>query len=105
LKKLIKSLKLKKAYGIDGIQNGCLRHLQRRPLVHLTHLFNNCLRLSYFPGSWEEDKLITLQKPGKDPELPQNLRQISLSPTKGKLFDKFIPAFALNQTPVIKPIA
>jgi hypothetical protein len=34
LHKLINSLKLKKACGIDGIPNECLRHLPRRPLVH-----------------------------------------------------------------------
>jgi hypothetical protein len=37
LQKLINSLKLKKACGINGIQNECLRHLPRRPLVHVTH--------------------------------------------------------------------
>jgi hypothetical protein len=56
LKKLIDSLKLKKACGIDGIPNECLRHLPRRPLVHLTHLFNHYLRLSHFPDSWNEEK-------------------------------------------------
>jgi len=105
IEKINKLLKLKKACGIDGIPNVCLRHLPRRPLVHLTHLFNNCLRLSNFPSSWKEDKIITLPKPGKGPEFPQNLKQIRLLPTKGKLFDKLIPAFALNQSPVIQPIA
>jgi hypothetical protein len=90
LKKLIKSLKLKKSCGIDGIPNECLKHLPRRPLVHLTHLFNHCLRLSYFPSSWKEAKIITLPKPGKDPKFPQNLRPISLLPTRGKLFEKVI---------------
>jgi hypothetical protein len=41
LQKLLNSLKLKKACGIDGIPNECLRHLPRRPLVHLTHLINH----------------------------------------------------------------
>jgi hypothetical protein len=36
--KLIKSLKLRTAYGIDGISNECNRHLPRRPAVHLTLL-------------------------------------------------------------------
>jgi hypothetical protein len=49
LRRLINSLKLRKACGIDGIPNECLRHLPRRPLVHLTPLFNHCLRLSHFP--------------------------------------------------------
>jgi hypothetical protein len=32
--------------------------------------------------------VITLQKPGKDPKFPQNLRAISLLSTTGKLFEK-----------------
>jgi hypothetical protein len=39
-------VKLRKACGLDGIPNECLRNLPRRPLVHLTHLFNY-----YFPLS------------------------------------------------------
>jgi hypothetical protein len=79
-----------RSFGIDGIPNECLRHLSRRPLVHLTHLFNHCLRLSHFPKSWKEAKVITLPKPGKDPKFPQNLRPISLLSTTGKLFEKVI---------------
>jgi hypothetical protein len=90
LKKLINSLKSKKACGIDGIRNEFLRHLPRRPLVHLTHLFNHCLRLKQFPQSWKEEIIITLLKTGKDPTFPQNLRPISLLPTTGKLFEKVI---------------
>jgi hypothetical protein len=93
LQKLINSLKLKKACGIDGIPNECLRHLSRRPLVHLTQLFNHCLRLSHFPESWKEVKIITLPKTGKYPKFPQNLRPISLLPITGKLFEKVILQF------------
>ena len=88
--KLIKLLKKGKACGIDGIPNECLRHIPRRPLVHLTHLFNHCIRLSYFPEPWKVAKLITLPKPGRDPKFPQNLRPISLLSTTGKLFEKII---------------
>jgi hypothetical protein len=52
--RLINSFKLKKACGIDGIPNECLKHLSRRPLVHLTHLINHCIRMSLphvFEGS------------------------------------------------------
>jgi hypothetical protein len=65
--KFMKTLKLRKACGIDGIPNECLRHLPRKPLVHLTHLFNHCIRLSHFPESWKEAKVITLSKSVKDP--------------------------------------
>jgi hypothetical protein len=88
LKRLINTLRLKKDCGIDGIPNECLWYLPKRPLVELTHLFNHCLRLSYFPNAWKEAKIITLPNPGKDPKFPQNLRPISLLSTTGKLFRK-----------------
>jgi hypothetical protein len=43
IQKLIKSLKLWRACGIDGIPNECLKHLPRKPLVYLSSLFNHCL--------------------------------------------------------------
>jgi hypothetical protein len=88
LQKLIKSLKLRKACGIDGIPIECITHLPRWPLVHITHLFNHCLRLCHFPNPWKEAKVITLPKPGKDPKFPLNLRPISLLSITGKLFEK-----------------
>jgi hypothetical protein len=90
LRKLLNSLKVRKACGIDGILNECLRLLPRRPLVHLTHVINHCIRLSHFPTPWKEAKVIALPKPGKDPKFPQNLRPISLLPASGKLFEKVI---------------
>jgi hypothetical protein len=88
--KLIKLLRKEKACRIDGIPNECLRHLPRRPLVHLTRLFNHCICLSYFLEPWKVAKIITLPKPGEDPKFPQNLRRISLLSTTGKVFDKGI---------------
>jgi hypothetical protein len=52
VQKLIKSLKLRKTCGIDNTQ----AH-SRRPLGHLTHLFNHCLRLSHFPKFWKDAKI------------------------------------------------
>jgi hypothetical protein len=90
IQKLVKTLKLRTACGLDGILNECLRHLWRRPLVHLTHLFNHCVRLSHFPKPWKEAKFITLPKPGKDLKFPQNLRPIRFLSTTGKLLKKVI---------------
>jgi hypothetical protein len=87
--KLANSLKLRKASGLDGVPNKCLRHLPRRPLVHLTHLFNYCLRLSNFRKPWKEAKVM-LPKPSKDPKFPQNLCLFGLLSTTGKLFKKVI---------------
>jgi hypothetical protein len=51
-------------------------------------LINHCIRISHFPTSWKEAKVVALPKPGKDPKIPQNLRPISLLPLTGKLFEK-----------------
>jgi hypothetical protein len=90
VQKIIKTLKLNKACRIDGIPNECLMHLPRRPLLHLTHLFNHCIRLSHFPVSRKVAKAITLPKPGKDPKFPQNLRPVSVLSTIGKLFENVV---------------
>jgi hypothetical protein len=91
VQKLINSLKRRKTCGIDGIPNEGLRKLPRLPLVHLTHLFNHCLRMSHFPNLWNKAKVIILPKPGKDPKFPQYLCPISFLSTTGKLFEKVIP--------------
>jgi hypothetical protein len=72
IQKLMKTLKLEKARGLDGIPNECLRHLPRRPLVYLAYLFSYCLQLSHFPKYWKDAKFITLPKPGMDKKFPQN---------------------------------
>jgi hypothetical protein len=51
---------------------------------------NHCLRLSHFPNPWNEAKIITLPKQGKDPKFLQNLRPIILLSMTGKLFEKVI---------------
>jgi len=56
VQKIIRTLYLGKTCGLDGIPKECLRHLPKRPLIHLTHLFNQCFRLSYFPEAWKEQK-------------------------------------------------
>jgi hypothetical protein len=88
--KFANSLKLRRACGIVCIPNECLRHLPRKPLVHLTHLFTHCLRLSHFPKPSNDAQFITLAKPGKDPEFPPNLRPIRFLSTRGKSFEKVI---------------
>jgi hypothetical protein len=78
--------KLKKARGLNGIPNECLRHLPKRTRVHLILSF----QLNHFPAPWKEAKFITLPKPGKDLTFPQNLRPIGLLSTTAKLYEKLI---------------
>jgi hypothetical protein len=90
IQKLVKTLKQRKACGLNGIPDERLSHLPRRPLVHLTHLLNHCLRLSDFPKPRKEAEVITLPKASKVRKLPKNLRPISLLSTTDNLFDKVI---------------
>jgi hypothetical protein len=55
LQKLINSLKLIKARGND-IPNECLRHLPRRPLVHLTDFINNSSGVHISPSLGRKQK-------------------------------------------------
>jgi hypothetical protein len=80
--KEIQSLKLGKASGIYGIPNECLRNLQRRALVHITHSFNHCLRLCHFPAPWKEAKIIALSKPGKNPKFPEIYVRLASCPLR-----------------------
>jgi hypothetical protein len=86
----IKSLALGKACDFYCIPNECLRHLPRRPLIHLTYFFNHYFRLCHFPVPWKEAKVVTLPMPSKDPTFPQNLLLISFLSTVGKIFEKLI---------------
>jgi hypothetical protein len=58
--------------------------------VHLTHLFNHCLRIGQFPIAWKEAKIVTLPKTIKDPKIPQNLCPMSFLSNTSKLFEKLI---------------
>jgi hypothetical protein len=78
LQKLINSLKLRKARGVDSIPNKCLRQLPKRPSAFS------------FSQSWKEAKMITLPKPGKDPKFPQNLHPIRLLSTTNTFFERVV---------------
>jgi hypothetical protein len=45
----VRELHLTGATELDLIDNKLLRHLPRKAIVYLTHLFHACLKLSYFP--------------------------------------------------------
>jgi hypothetical protein len=79
-----------KTCEFDGIPNKYLRHLPGRPHVHLTHLFNHCLRFGHFLAPRKEAKVITLPKPDKEPKFSPHICPISLLSTTGKLCEKLI---------------
>lgn len=92
LKELLRTLKNKKAPGHDAVKNLLLKRLSNKALILLTHIFNACLKLSYFPDIWKKAIVLAFKKPGKDSTDPKNYRPISLLSTMGKLLEKCIMA-------------
>ncbi|CAI6364321.1 unnamed protein product [Macrosiphum euphorbiae] len=90
VKSIIKTLPRKKAPGPDGIPNTALRHASNRTILHLTKIFNSCIRLSHFPNVWKHANVVMIPKPGKNKSDPANHRPISLLNTMSKLFEILI---------------
>lgn len=90
IKKIINSLKTKKAPGPDGISNKVLKCLPLKGICALTAIYNASLRLSCFPIAFKQANVILIPKPGKDPLLTSNHRPISLLPCLGKILEKII---------------
>lgn len=88
--KIIKKLKSGKAPGKDQITNTILKNLHKKALVQLTHIFNACLKNTYFPQQWKEAEILAFPKPGKDPRSPTSYRPISLLSTLRKVLENII---------------
>ena len=86
----IRSLKVNKAPGPNGIPNRALKHLPQRAVSLLVRIFNAVLLTHHFPPMWKHARVISILKPGKDPILPSSYRPISLLDTIGKLFEKIL---------------
>jgi hypothetical protein len=93
----IRSLKVGKAPGPNGIPNRVLRHLTKRTITFLTKVFNAVLRLQYFPSALKHARVVSIVKPGKDPALPSSYGPISLLDTVGNLFEKILLARVLRE--------
>jgi hypothetical protein len=62
-RKLVNSLKLRKACKLDAIQSECSRHLPRRPPLSLgPHSCSHCCQLSHLSKPWKKANAISSPK-------------------------------------------
>lgn len=87
---IIKKLPIRKSPGHDLITNKVIKNLPAKTIIHLTHIYNATLRLSYFPTTWKSSAIVTILKPGKPPKNPSSYRPMSLLPVLGKILEKIL---------------
>jgi len=92
---IIKKLENNKSPGHDLIFNKVVKNLPTKIIVHLSHIYNAALRLSYFPTTWKSSVTVTVLKPGKPSEQPSSYRPISLLPVLGKILEKLSSSASL----------
>jgi hypothetical protein len=93
----IRSLTVSKTPGPNGIPNRTLKHLLKRAVSLLAHIFNAVLRNHHSPPRvLKHNRVISIFKPEKDPVLPSSYPPISLLDTTVKLFEKILLARILH---------
>ncbi|KAF0738585.1 Uncharacterized protein FWK35_00025856, partial [Aphis craccivora] len=90
IKYLIHKFPLNKSPGFDLITAEVARNLPKRAIVHLAHIYNSILRLSYFPVLWKFSNIIMIQKPNKPPDSTSSYRPISLLPLFAKILERLL---------------
>lgn len=85
----IKSLKNKKACGLDKILNEMLKYGHSELIQPLSKIFNTILLSGFFPKIWCESIITPIHKAG-DITDPNNYRGIAISSNIGKLFTKVL---------------
>ena len=80
------------APGLDNISYLMIKNMSAQAKGFILKLYNNCIKVGYFPTLWKQAKVIMIPKPKKNLELPENYRPISLLSCIGKLFEKLLTA-------------
>ena len=92
---VLKSLRLGKASGPDGINNRILIEVAGQIAPHLCDLFNYSLNTNTIPSSWKISNVCPIFKSG-DPSLPSNYRPVSLLNSIEKVFERIIFKYIYN---------
>lgn len=86
----IRTIKIRKAPGPDGMKNIIIKNLSLIAINYFTTLIHAMFSIGYFPNSWKCAKVIAIPKPGKDNSIPNNNRPISLLSGLSKLVEKLL---------------
>ena len=76
--------------GPDEITAPMLKHLSIETKVKLLTSLNQLWEAGKYPGEWQKEVKLPFLKPGKDPNLPESYRPISLTSCICKLFERMI---------------
>lgn len=90
LEETIKNMKNNKAPGLDNIWPIQIKKLPPKATEELLRIYNAALKTGHYPNSWKTAVIIPIHKQGKNNELAENYRPISLLSTLAKIFDKLI---------------
>ena len=95
-REVIRDLKVSKFPGPNGIPKRGLKHIPKRAVSLPSSICNAVLRTHTFPQTWEQARVISILKPGKDPALPSFYRPFSTLDTIDKLFEGILLARILQ---------
>ena len=87
--KLINSLPLNKASGLDGISCRLLKEAAPVVVPSLTHIINLSITTGIFPDEWKLARVSPIYKEGAKSD-PNNYRPISVLPVISKLIEKIV---------------
>ena len=87
--KILRSLKPKKSFGLDGISSEILKLGAEVLAVPLTYIVNSSILQGKYPTKWKEAKVIPLHKKGDKKSL-KNYRPVALLSVPGMILEKIV---------------
>ena len=87
---VVKKLKIKDSFGIDGISSRVLKHLPNNFIEALTDIFNRSMSQGYFPSNFKTAKIVPIYKKKGSRKNKQNYRPISLLCSMSKILEKLV---------------
>eukprot|EP00660_Eupelagonema_oceanica_P003521 gene3522-biopygen26623 len=92
LRTALRSLRLRKAPGPDGVANEMLTHLGEHGRAALLRLASASWEAHAVPAAWRLAEIIPLLKKGKDAQAAKSYRPVSLTSCVAKLVERLVRA-------------